>query len=580
MRLLPLFLVWLIGTAHALAALEVKNPRWGFGGKAVLHTFNVFGFEVRNTGSTTFEGKLTLESEGGRNFAAAYERELSLSPGSSKWVQFVPYVESSRPDFTVSWGEGRDDRVKFERLQELGFGPPAIVILADPETLRSTRMGVFTESQFPVTVAATDGLFAVVLDHSPRFLAAQAEAFMDWVRSGGVVHLVPGSTGALPTFSDALLALNVTGDKARVGAGLVMKHAIPVSEIQEKDLEKAKAPMPFEKKGNEYESNRDEDTNDYAMFRTLSGVTKPKIAWWLIYILTGVYVLVIGPVFYVLRKRDYRLLLAGFLGTVALFAWIFTAVGRRGYGESQICHSLAIVRSLGSGRFDVTHWSHAFATSGGLYRLQYPGTSQVYGAPRGQSDTVRGTIQAGAEAYFDADIPLFSFRNFVHRGVMAGDDLGATLSSSGKDQYQITLARSIPGELIRVAVQMNNVFYDVDFAGSGSNVTEFKFSLGKKNGAGASMLNPKGDSDHDYDYDDYTPNQSDALRKLNAFGPKLALRAGANLEKVSKTVGWPTPRDTVRFYAYVRDSDAFRMAGKEFATGKNYVLYIQDFVLP
>jgi len=71
---------------------------------------------------------------------------------------------------------------------------------------------------------------------------------------------------------------------------------------------------------------------------TLAGVTKPKIAWWLIYLLTGVYVIIIGPVVFSFCGSGPLpgYLLAGFLGTVTLFAWVFTAVGRRGYGESQV----------------------------------------------------------------------------------------------------------------------------------------------------------------------------------------------------------------------------------------------------
>ena len=41
MRLLHLIAFWLLGMLPAFAALDVKNPRWGFGGKIVPGTFNV-----------------------------------------------------------------------------------------------------------------------------------------------------------------------------------------------------------------------------------------------------------------------------------------------------------------------------------------------------------------------------------------------------------------------------------------------------------------------------------------------------------------------------------------------------------
>src|SRR5205823_661840 len=94
-----------------------------------------------------------------------------------------------------------------------------------------------------------------------------------------------------------------------------------------------------------------------ALQQRLAGMTRPKISWWLINLLTLLYVALVGPLHYLARQRmDYRVSMLVFLGVAASFAGAFTVVGRRGYGESQTVHSLAIARSVGGARFDVTQW--------------------------------------------------------------------------------------------------------------------------------------------------------------------------------------------------------------------------------
>jgi hypothetical protein len=85
----------------------------------------------------------------------------------------------------------------------------------------------------------------------------------------------------------------------------------------------------------------------------LAALTKPEVAWWLLYLLTIAYLVIIGPVHYRWsRNIDYRLAIGGFLGTVAVFAVAFIIAGRRGSGETQTVNSIAIARALPGGRWD------------------------------------------------------------------------------------------------------------------------------------------------------------------------------------------------------------------------------------
>ena len=59
----------------------------------------------------------------------------------------------------------------------------------------------------------------------------QQQAFLDWVRAGGVVHLTEQSEGVRPEFSGELAALNSPLDEQRFGAGLVVRHHIPMAEF-------------------------------------------------------------------------------------------------------------------------------------------------------------------------------------------------------------------------------------------------------------------------------------------------------------------------------------------------------------
>lgn len=542
---------------------------WGFNGTVVQGMFNPLSVEIRNGGPKVFDGEIFLNGD-----SAPSVQQVFLAPGSSRVVQFFPYIQDAYRKFSLAW---KDDRENEVGLDDVRVGAPAVTILADPNgpSLRSAKMRVFPENLFPPTVAATHALAAVVLDHAPRWDPPRREAFVDWVSSGGIVHLVRGINDELPQFTEELAVLNSTAERTAVGAGVVLRHVATLADVSEDWLKTKGFPAPGihkDGKGQTYDF-------DASLFARLSAVTRPNIAWGLIYGLTAIYIALIGPVFYILRKRDYRLLLLGFLLTVAGFAWIFTIVGRRGYGEKQIYHSIAIARSLGGARWDVTEWIHAFATSGDTYRFQHAGGSQLYAAPS-NNETVRGSITAGKDAHFDADIPLFSSRPFLHSGALTGDDCSVEVAAwenvragaSGIEKLQLKPGAGFPQKVLKVIAQSGNDFYAV----------EQKQNLWS---AGDTTLLPRGDLFPQHEYD-----QSWRYQNADAETSKQQLRelAGALVarsENLSEAFKIHIPRrppaaDHIRLFIYAEAPAGFRLAGDQFQSGIGYVLYVQDISKP
>lgn len=572
MRACLIFLLSLLATFPAFAELVVGKPEWGFDGTGVTDSFNILTVEVRNTGGQPFEGTLTLDDGGrfGGRQSAPYHQSIYVAPGAARAVQFYPFLPRYSNGFRILWKEQGGGTVAVDVPKA---SAPAIVLLVDFDApnLRALRMRAFNEAHFPPTVSATDGLHAVVLDHQPRWDLARREAFLDWVKRGGLVHLIHGPDGNVPEFTGELSALNVPGARGLVGAGLVVKHAIPRTEVTSEFLRDAGFPAPSLRQG----SSNMYYTGDSAIFRRLSQVTKPKIAWGIIYTLTIVYVALVGPVFYILRRRDYRALLGGFIGTVALFAWAFTVIGRRGYGEKQIYHTQAVARSIEGAKWDVRHWVHAFATSGDTYRFSFPGTSHLYAAVS-QEDTVRGDVVQGREASFTADIPLFSSRPFIHQGVMTGPHLaweilefeGRPDSSNTRGKFR--LKPGFKGEVLSVVAQYGSEFYRLNF--------KEDWEIGP--GAHQMAQRAFGTEDGGYDYYYYREAPEVTMNRLRSSPFPLVRSMVEGVDGSSAIISKLRQREQIRLFTYASAPEAFSVESKEFQSGIGLVLFVQDLIIP
>jgi hypothetical protein len=556
-------------------ALEVRETLWGFDGHVVPGRMGLLSVRVANPGNANFDGVLTVRESagvGGRN-GAPYVQPIFLGPHSERWAQFEIFIGAGYENFALEWGRGAKEN---KELTPAAIGPPARVLLSDPANPFASGGGlkVFPDALFPTTVAATDGLDGVVLDYAPRWEPARREAFVDWLRRGGKVIVLPATNGQFPPFTEQLAVLNIAGDSARIGAGVVIHAKASRREasaqlfaahgLQTPELKQPKSVLIY--------------NLEKTLFQRLAQLTRPDIRWWLINSLTALYILVIGPLHYRWSRRlDYRLSIGAFVGCVGIFGFIFSIVGRRGYAEKQTVHSLSIARALEPGRFDVTQWVSAFATRGDIYELTHRAPSNLYAAV--STEAIKGEILNGKGGHFIADIPLFSSRQFVHRAVMSGEDTSVTVEAweSGAEVFN-TLALKVgpgfPRDVVEIRARYRDHFY-----------------LLKRDG---DRLTPA-ETERGQNFETFMP-QTKVQAALYAIGgskpappaeelrrtlPLLQLRAMDGAEYLQQGISrGPEPEDQLQLFVFARAPESFHLQGQGFRSEIGYVLYVQTVFKP
>ncbi len=585
LRVLPLLFLALIAAASA-PALEIKEKRWGFDGRVRAGRFNILSVLVANPDARAFDGQLVLEDRRGleKSVGAPVVQPAYLAAGARRWVQFHVFVNQPGGEWELRWGKGARDREKIDGAQ---FAAPARVLLIDPDAPFATTGGLraFPDDLFPTTVAATDALEAVALDHAPRWEAARREAFLDWLRGGGTVHLLHGADGQFPNFPEPLAALNVNAARTRFGAGMIVRHDAARAQVNEQFLASAGFPAP-ELRTNAKVLIYNLETQ---LLQKLAALTRPRIAWWLIYVLTAGYLAVIGPVHYRWSKRlPWLRSIALLVAIVAGFGGAFAFAGRRGSNETQQIRALAIAHSLGEGRHDVTQWISAFATKGALYKLSHAGPANLYSTAT-EFDSVNGAIVNGRDGHFEVDIPIFSTRPFVQRGVLNGDRTEVEVVEWQDDGLLRNLALKFTPEFSKkiehVWVRFRNEFYVMERSGEG-------WALGKNPGVSAAAFFPD-----EYFYqimrDSYggpgvimfgpggNDEEKDTGEWMRDAGKLLIARALGTIEGIANPItGQPQPLNRLQLFIDAPLSDGFRVQDPRFGSQTGRVLYVQDVFKP
>ncbi len=560
--------VWLV-LAAPLFALEVSETLWGFDGHIVPERFNPLSVLVSNPGGTAFDGELVLTGAGGQR-GPQYVQPVYLAPHTARWVQFHVLTSNSAGDYALRWGRGAKEFYDLERNHEAG--PPACVWLrdADDPFAAPGAMKSFPDTLFPTTVVATDGLAAVVLDHAPRWEAARREAFLDWVKRGGTVHLAPMANGQYPVFSENLEPLHAGGEVTRIGLGRVVRHPISGRELTDKYLAEhgypartlatAQSPIVYDL--------------DALLLRRLSALTRPAVSWSLIHLLTLAYIAAIGPLHYHFRhKLDYRISIAALLGVVALFATALGLIGRRGYGESQTVHSLTIARALGGGRHDVTQWVSAFATAGDIYTLSHAAPANLYATPA-ELEAANTRMLNGKDGRLLADIPLYSSRAFLHRAVMAGDDTAVVVekksAQSGLSGLRLRPGPGFPKQFAEVRLRSENLFYEMEMRNGALEVSNkppvsFGVFFGRDKLQPLTYEGMLNRQDHD---------------QLTRLMPLLYARAVGAPEVFHQSIPAPLDRTQLELFIVAPMPLSFGLQGKGFNRETGSVLYVQDVLRP
>ncbi len=498
--LVALALCILAGAVPAEAQkLTVREVIWGFDGRAALNQFNPVSILLDNPSDEAYEGPVRLRQRTGTGRAtgeAFAEEDLYIAPLGSRWVQFVPFLDSfsESGQWRLSWNGGAT------LLPPIRVGNNALVLISRSQGLGSGATGIrrFSEEVFPTTVAATAGLSSVVLSHVPRWEAPRRQAFEDWIRIGGQVHLLLDEDGDWPRFSENLSILNdLTGTPQQtLGRGRVFRHARTESSLtsefpaEARALEQAAAQLSGDdslqedtdalkrqqqaiqdRMGMEFSNlGRGQWDAAEAFTQTLMEMTQPDHNWPLIYLLAVAYILIIFPGCYLLgrQRRHYLVTYGAILGAAAVFSLAFLIVGRRGYGERTIVNSVALLRNMDDDRWDVTQWSNAFVTRGDTYLLSHGGSGNVYAAAS-QHEAVNGVVarrrlpDGRVDRVFEVDIPPFSSRPFIRRAVVRVPLLHTRITrctaTSELQDLTIEIDDSFPADVTEMCVAWNRSLY-------------------------------------------------------------------------------------------------------------------------
>ncbi len=570
-----LIAVFLLCVVTSASAVDIEEVVWGFDGRVVPYQFNPLSVLVSNTTEEEVHVKLQLIrtlNAGGDRLGAKVEEVVFLSPFSSRWVQFYPFVSDENDDWRVSWGllpsQGKD-------LKRPRLGPPARIALVEANQISSKqKTGVKTlpEELFPTFVSGTESLEVVYLDHVPRWQEARRTALLDWVKRGGTVFLSPNAAGEYPVFSGELSALNSPLDNLRLGQGQVIRAASQADASVEANriLE---APVSVSQSSDSW----DLSTNFFSQLRS---ITSPDHNWFMIHLMSLIYLGLVFPGWYLLSRRPthFRTTLLAFVGVAALFTMIFNIIGRRGYGESTSINSLAIARQIEAGSYDVMQWTNVFVTGGDVYELTYDGKGDVFSTGPG-FEKVPGVIDNGLDGRFLADIPLFSSRAFLHRGKMSGPEWKAEVtqietaekSRGGKKLTKLRLKIDPVPKGDRPFVIFGDQLYYL-YAHEG----EYELSGSAKPISESLAVNNDFDARYPYNNYRYQDSSPDMERMFSTLrDPVVGHSLGLGYRK-KQTPPFYLPTDRIRLFLYEDIPQSFGVRHSELQAKQGKVLYSID----
>lgn len=424
--------------------IRIVDTIWGFDGRIQAGHFNPVTILLDNTTADAIDGTLNLSSGSGLiGSKVAYQAPVFLSPNARRWIQLYPYIPES---YSTSWRLQLQDNKSSKRwslgkvpqpriiqqqnsnndLSKISQKIQGIVILpGDSRAKTPSILRRFPEEVFPAYVTATTPLHSVFLDDQPDWEEPRQQAFMNWVHLGGQVHLLKNRRGEYPEFTGTMSELSQPMSGYNIGAGRVRKHEQNLAELTDDDVERIyrNSELLDRRFQQSFEEAQLEDAQqnfglmdsspsvlDMELFRLMQERTRPDHAWWLIFLLAFVYILLIFPGCYLLSKNrqlHFLTTYAAIAGLSVLFSIIFLFIGRRGYGESTWLQSLAVARVTDKGGMLVDQWSSLFVTNGDNYTINSPDSQSLYSIGV-ENDNSFGAVTPGKEGVAAIRIPPYS----------------------------------------------------------------------------------------------------------------------------------------------------------------------------
>lgn len=437
--------------------VRIVETIWGFDGRVVSGQFNPLSVLVDNLSDQNIEGRISLRAVSGmvRESGGVLTEPIFLAPNTRRWVQFYPYVAQyssswrlslKTPERTIFSTSLDQPRAVFGMsFDDADSNRVAAVILDRPgmATRQPTSIKHMPSEIFPPYVTGTSGLSVLFLDHVPDWETPRQQSLLSWVRCGGQLHLLRDSNGNSLQFSGVLAPLNEPFSSFNLGSGKVQRHDLQRDQLSDSmvkplvsfagdrnDPDAVEQARDLQLRG-EY-SGIDPQMMDADFLAQMRELTQPEHAWWLIFMLSLLYVGLIFPGCWILsQKRQLHFLTTyGAIAALAtLFSLLFLLIGRRGYGESTVMNSLGIARSEDSQHWSLFQLQTLFVVSGDSYLLT-DDDQQALLASGNTDEAVDAVVQNGNKASFDTRIPPFSSQSIISRRRVSMPDWELSVNSA------------------------------------------------------------------------------------------------------------------------------------------------------
>ncbi len=432
-----LLLAWALASAGA-QEVRLGEPALGFGGEIGYDCFNPVRLAVENRGPrpVTCDLELAVRRIDGLPEGVPVRRELTLGPGEARVVTMGAYLKEHSQGLAVRClprGGGSPPA----REVDLSGRRPGLARVYLQGGLR--RQGVatdFPEACFPTSAVLCTRLQVVILDHVPVWGEARRRALADWLHAGGRLVLLEGRDGRWPVFGAELAGIDAAGHGEALGAGRVYRLRTNAETLTAKRLAELVPPAWLDEDDDDDDSYYETDVNA-GLTESFRRAIRPRHRWWLIHLAMLVFVVLVFPGYWLVARRGpkhHLLLLAGFLGTIAIFAGAFAFLAHPASTQPRPLHSISVAVPLTDGRYLVRQWADLFVRAGGSGLIEHPERGAYYACGMTQQDSYAGQASEWPRRYLGAMLPSYSSFNFTAGFVTTAEPLGLEVHACRVDR--------------------------------------------------------------------------------------------------------------------------------------------------